>query len=363
MVTRGTFLREVLADGQIVAPGSPMLYAPSAGTITLNVHAGDAVQKGVLLMTLDSPDLTARLAQEVAGLEGAHLEWERTRLDADQKMAQQAEAYTQARVDQSTAQRELERSRKAFELGSYTELQMLRAQDALDKSQAALDHAKMTFDAQPKKNNFDIQSKKSELDRQQVLVADLRRQVSELQIRSPVHGKIGQVQVADKATVAKNTPLLTVVDLSALEAEIKVIESQARDLAPGMAAEIEGDGNHWLGTVSAISPEVVDGKVVTRVRFANPTPGGLRQSQRVSVRILIDKRDNVLMIDRGSAIDQGGAGTAYVVRNGVAERRPVRLGAVGVQKVEVLSGLVEGDQVVVSGTDEFRGAERVSVAR
>ena len=78
------------------------------------------------------------------------------------------------------------------------------------------------------------------------------------------------------------------------------------------------------------------------------------------MRILIDKRDNVLMVERGSFVDQD-AGYAYVLHDGVAERHPVRLGAQSVQKVEILEGLAVGDEIVVSGSDAFNGADRVIV--
>jgi HlyD family secretion protein len=149
------------------------------------------------------------------------------------------------------------------------------------------------------------------------------------------------------------------VDLSALEVEIKVTESFARDLKTGMSADLEGGGGRFKGVVSGVSPEVVAGQVTARLRFTGDKPAGLRQSQRMSVRIFIDRRDNVLMVDRGSFLDQDGGGFAYVVHGDVAERRRVRLGPASVEKVEILDGLSAGDRVVVSGTDAFNGAERV----
>lgn len=361
-VERGLFVRDLEADGQVVAAVSPTLYAPATGTVSLKVHAGDAVRRGQVLIVLDSPDLMANFKQEQASLTSMRLDWQRAQLDAASKLAQLQESYKQAQVDQTTDQRELDRSRQAYKLGSYTELQMLKAQDELEKAQFALQEAKQNLDLQPEQNRFDIGSKRALFERQQDLVADLQRQVDSLQIRSPVDGRVGQVQTEDRATVAKDTALITVVDLSALEVEINVPESQARDLAPGMAADIEGDGQHWPGSVSAVSPEVVNGEVVARVRFGNAKPEGLRQSQRMSVRILIDQRPNVLMVDRGTFMDQDGGGFAYRVRGNVAERVPVRLGAASVQKVEVLDGLSAGDQIVVSGTDEFNNADRVILA-
>jgi HlyD family secretion protein len=358
-VERGNFVRDIAADGQVVAAVSPTLYANALGTVTLKVHAGDTVAKGQVLAVVDSPDLTAKMSQEEATLVGLRLDWQRATLDAEHKLSQLRDVYNQAEVDQKTAQRERDRSRKAFELGSYSELQALKAEDALEKAQFAFQQAKSTYDSQPKQNRFDIDSKKALLDRQQYLVDDVKRQVDGLNVKSPADGQVGQVQVADRASVAKDAPLLTVVDLSALEVEIKVTESLARDLSPGMSADLEGGGHHWQGVVSGVSPEVVAGQVTTRLRFGTEKPAGLRQSQRLSVRIFINRRDNVLMVDRGSFVDQEGGGFAYVVRGNIAERHPVQLGAASIAKVEILEGLSVGDQIVISGTDAFNGAQRV----
>jgi HlyD family secretion protein len=362
-VQRGSFLRDVAADGQVIAAVSPTLYASAAGSVTLKAHAGDVVTLGQVLAVIDSPDLTTRLSQEEATLQGLRLDWRRAQLDAKHRLAQLGAAYQQAQVDQKTAQRELERTRKAFELGAYSELQVLRAQDALEKAQFAFDQTKLSYESQPEQNRFDIDSKKASLDRQEYLVNELRRQVSALQIRSPVNGKLGQVQVADRAEVAKDVPLLTVVDLSALEVEIKVPETLARDLKSGMSADLESSGRHWQGSVGALSPEVINGQVAARVRFGNDAPADLRQGQRLFVRILIDRRENVLQVDRGTFVDQDGGHFAYVIHDRIAERRPIRLGVASVQKVEILEGLSEGDEIAVSGTDAFDSAPRVILSR
>jgi HlyD family secretion protein len=320
------------------------------------------VSKEQVLAVVDSPDLAAKLSQEEAMLASLRIDWQRATLDTEQKLMQLRDAFNQAQVDQKTAQRELDRSRKAYELGSYTELQALKAQDSLEKAQFAFQQAKLNYESQPKQNRFEIDSKKALFDRQQFLVVDLKRQVDGLNVRSPVDGQIGQVHVADRASVAKDAPLLTVVDLSALEVEIKVTESFARDLRAGMTADLEGGGHHWQGSVSGVSPEVVGGQVTARLRFGSEKPAGLRQSQRLAVRILIDRRDNVLMVDRGSFLDQEGGGFAYVVHGNIAERRPVQLGAASIAKVEILDGLAAGDQIVISGTDEFKSAQRVIIS-
>src|SRR6202142_2985774 len=122
-VERGNFVRDIAADGQVVAAVSPTLYANALGTVTLKVHAGDTVAKGQVLAVVDSPDLSAKLSQEEASAAGPRGEWQRAMLDGERSLRQSKDALDQAEVDEKTARRERDRSRKAFELGSYTELQ------------------------------------------------------------------------------------------------------------------------------------------------------------------------------------------------------------------------------------------------
>lgn len=93
---------------------------------------------------------------------------------------------------------------------------------------------------------------------------------------------------------------------------------------------------------------------------ASAQPEGLRQSQRMSVRVLLDTRRNVLVVERGPFVEQGN-GMAYVMDGRTAVRRPVELGVSSLGEVEIKSGVQPGDRIVVSGSDLFKDAERVSV--
>jgi len=361
-VTRGDFVSDIEADGQVVATISPTLYARAPGIVTLKVHAGDPIHRGQLLAVVDDPDLTSSLEQEEAVAESLRIAWQRARLHAARQLTELRNDYQQARIDVSTAQRELDRSREAYRLGAYPQLQMLRAQDALEKAQFALQEAKVRYDSQPAQNRFDVGSSKALFDREEERVALLRRQVQELSVRSPVDGRVGQVPVLDQAEVAKDAPLLTAVDLNALEVQVQVPESEAHELSVGMKADLEGDGEHWPGYVSGISPEVVDGSVVARLRFTGSQPKGLRQSQRIFVRVFLARLNNVLMVDRGTFTQQAGGGYVYVVRGDAAQRTPIRIGAVSLQKVQILSGLRAGDRIVTSGADAFHDVKRVRLS-
>jgi HlyD family secretion protein len=107
---------------------------------------------------------------------------------------------------------------------------------------------------------------------------------------------------------------------------------------------------------------VVNGEVAARLRFDGETPKQLRQNQRLSVRVLLDKRENVLTVQRGSFVDESGGSYAYLVRDGIAVKTPIRVGASSIDKVEILDGLKEGDRIVISGTDTFKSAAKVAIS-
>ncbi|MDN4061074.1 HlyD family efflux transporter periplasmic adaptor subunit [Massilia sp. YIM B02769] len=163
------------------------------------------------------------------------------------------------------------------------------------------------------------------------------------------------------SAVAANAPLMTLVDLSRLEVEIEVPETYVSDLGLGMNAEITLPSGSATGKLTALSPEVVKNQVLARVRFDGDQPKGLRQSQRVTARLLIEEKPNVLMVQRGPFVENEGGRFAYVVRDGLAVRTPIRIGATSISAVEILSGLKPGDQVVVSGTDAFKNAAQVAI--
>lgn len=361
-VVRGNLVRDVVADGRVVAANSPSLYAVAAGTVEFHVRPGDKVTKGQLLATVASPELQSKLTQEQATLAGLEAGVGRAGLEVEHGRANAAKLVAQAEIDLQAAQREVQINQKMFESGVIPELELSRSRDALEKAKLGLAHARKEAGLQSKELVFDLGTRKQSLDRQREVVRDLERQVAALEITSPVDGQVGQLLVAQRATVAANTPVVSVVDLGAFELEIRVPDSFARDLAIGMSAEIRAGTATFAGRVRSVSPEVVDGNVATRLEFVDQRPAGLRQNQRLTARILIEERQNVLKIERGTFLDAGGGHSAYVVEDGVAERRQIQTGAVSLDAVEILAGAKVGDRIVVTGADAFRDAQRVRIA-
>ena len=276
--------------------------------------AGDVVKKGQPLAQIDSPELRSKLAQEGSTLASIEAEANRAELDARISRSTAQKALDQAGVDRTAAQRDLERYEKAYAGGAVSQNDLARAQDGLKKADIGLAAARQDYGLQGQGAGLDTRNKRLLADRQRAVVVELQRQVDALTIRAPFDGQIGQVQIPQGTNVATNAPILSVVDLSLFEVEIKVPESFARDLSIGIPAQITSNGMKYDAQLSAVSPEVVNGEVNARLRFDDgKQPPGLRQNQRLSARIVLDTRRNVLMVERGPFLEQGGGNHAYVV--------------------------------------------------
>lgn len=362
-VQRGDLIRDVSVQGRVVAANSPSLYAPSAGTVTLMIEAGEAVEPGQLLAQIDNPELESLLAQAHSRLQALQTEVARQRIETRKlKLASQRTA-DEAAITLRAAERELERSRQGHSVGALSEVELRRAEDAVDTAQVRLRHARADASLEAESLGFELRNKELELEQQQLAVSELERQVDQLAVRSPLQGQVGSLAVQQKAKVAADQPLLTVIDLTRLEVEIEVAETLADDLAPGMLAELRLGNVNVSGELRQISPEVIAGQVRGRIALPDTLSTELRQNQRLSGRILLDRRDDVLLVERGPFLDNDGGRFAYVIGDGMAERRAIRIGASSMGAVEVAEGLAEGDRIIISSTERFAGAERVLLSQ
>jgi len=351
-VTEGAFVRDVSAQGTVVAAVSPTLFAVAPGNISYHVRAGDSVTAGQVLATLASPTLENEYQRERATLESLDTALRRQSIEIRRQKLATKEAADLANVQIRAAERELQRAQWAWDRGAIAERDLRHAQDERESARLAYEHAHETAGLEQESLDLDLQARRLERERQGYVVANLKRRVDELAVRSPVNGMVANLAAAEKASVAENAPLLTVVDLSAFEVEFQVADVYARDIKAGMGAEISLDGREHKGLVTAISPEVRSGQVTGRVKFAGEQPAGLRQSQRGSVRIVIEQRAKARKFERSADIVTG-TPAVYVLDGDRAVLTPVELGAASVGEIEVLNGLEPGDQVIISGVGDM----------
>lgn len=361
-VTRGDFVRDVTAQGTVVAAVSPTLFAAAPGTVHFLVQAGDSVKKEQPLAVVDSPELRNELQREQATLASMELAVQRQSIDTRRQMLGNQQTIDLANVSITAADREKRRAEDSWSKHLISERDYEKARD--DAAAASVNHKHSIETAQLQKESleFELRAKRLERDRQRLVVEDLERRVDGLQVKSPVDGIVGTLVVNERASIARDAALLTVVDLSGFEIEVQVPESYADDLGLGMTAEVAYAAKKYAAKVSAVSPEVKQGQVTGRLRFSGEVPQGLRQNQRLSTRIIIESRGDVLKVPRGPFLDTGGGKVAYVVRDDIASRVAIKTGATSVAEVEILAGLAPGDRIVISNLGEFERVQTVRLA-
>ena len=359
-VTRGDLVQDVSVQGRVVAAVSPTLYATASGTITLLAEAGERVLEGQVLATVVSPELTNQLQQAESTLEQRKMELERQRIESRQLALEKRKAADLADVALVAANREKRRADEAHARGVIPPIDFEKAQDDLRNAELAHKHAVADADLFDERLAFELRASEFDVDRQGLFVEDLRRQVDALSITSPVSGIVGDLLVDQKAAVARDMPVMAVVDLTRFEVDAQIPESYADDLAIGMTAEVLVGGDRFPGQLVAVSPEIVGNQVASRVRFSGDTPSNLRQNQRLTVRVLLAEHNDVMMVQRGQFLDSGGGRIAYLVsEKGMAEKRRIETGARSLGAVEIVAGLQPGDTIVISNLDAFRSAETV----
>ncbi|HEY7377069.1 MAG TPA: efflux RND transporter periplasmic adaptor subunit [Steroidobacteraceae bacterium] len=355
-VTRGPFVRDVSAQGVVVAAVSPTLFATAAGNVTYDVQAGDTVKRGQVLGTIDSPQLRNEFAREQAALESQEVAVSRQSIETRRKLLTNQQASDMAEVAVHAAERELKRAEDAWQTRAISQRDFEKAGDDLTKARLDHEHAVQNAALEKESLEFELKTTRLERDRQRLTVQELNRRVDQLTLHSPVDGMVGTLAVEQKGAIAESAPIITVVDMSAFEIEFQVPESYADDIKLGMPAEVNYGQRIYPATVTAVSPQVKQNQVTGRVRFAKDVPVGLRQNQRVATRIVLESRDSVLKVERGPFVDSGGGRVAYLIEDGMARRVPITLGATSISAVEIATGLKEGDQIIVSGLDSFQDA-------
>ncbi|HEU4529917.1 MAG TPA: HlyD family efflux transporter periplasmic adaptor subunit [Steroidobacteraceae bacterium] len=358
-VVRGQFTRDISAQGTVVAAVSPAIFSPAPGTVTYQVQAGDTVKKGQVLGVVDSPQLRNEYERESSSLQSLEIGLQRSSIETRRKLLTNQQTSDTAGVAIKAAERELKRAEEAWKTKAISQRDWEKAHDDLTTARLTHEHAIENAALEKESLEFELRTGRLERDRQRLLVQDLKRRVDELTFRSPVDGMVGTLAVNQKGTVTENGSLLTVVDLSAFEIEFQMPESYADDINIGMSADAVYGGKTYTAKVTSISPEVRQNQVTGRMRFDGEVPPGLRQNQRVSTRIVLESRPNVLKVQRGRWVDSGAGRVAYVIEDGLARRTPVSLGGTSIAEIEIASGLKEGDEIIVSSTDSFENAQVV----
>jgi HlyD family secretion protein len=359
VVERGPFVRDVAATGIVVAAVSPTLFAEAPGTIIYKVRAGDTVKTGDVLGTVGSASLTNEYERERATLVSTEAALNRQAIEVRRSILKSSQDTDLAKVQITAAEREFKRAEEAWSIHVIPQRDFERARDDLETAKLNYAHAMETGGLEKDSLQLELRSQRAQRDAQALKVARLHERVDALTLKSPVAGMVATLSQPERAQVAENAPLVTVVDLTALEIEFQVAESYANEIRSGMNAEVTLDGRKLIGTVAGISPDVRNAQVTGRVRFTDQ-PKGLRQNQRASVRIVLDERTDVLKVAR-SPFNDSDTRFVYVLHDEDAVRVPVEFGAAAIGEIEVRNGLKAGDTLVLSDMRDYKDAPSVLI--
>ncbi|KAF7781672.1 HlyD family secretion protein [Pseudoalteromonas rubra] len=359
-VSQGDFVRDILASGRIVAANAPQVYSPEEGFVDLLVKAGDTVAAGDVIARVVSPTLTNELKQQQAELARLSDGLAREQLEVRRETLALNRSLELAKVTLDAAERENRRAQLSIKKNLISQIDLEEAVDDLARARLNYRHAQQEVALGKDTLAFELAAASNLVERQQLVVDELQRKVNALDINAPVSGLVGNLLVQTKAAVSAQQALMTLVDLSAYEAQLQVPESYANELGLGMSVVLQVGASEVYGKLSAISPEVSNREVTTRVRFDQSDIGGIRQNQRLSARILLDHKEGVMKVRRGSFMNAGG-NVVYRIEGDVATRLDVRTGASSVNEVEILDGLKPGDQIIVSNYEQFEQAPLVQL--
>ena len=363
IVVRGDLERDLSVQGRIVAAFHPTTFSPTAGIVSLRVRAGETVQEGQILADVASPAVESLLLQEQSKLASAEAALDRQKIEAKQQRLVNRQAVDLAALELEAAQRAMHRAEQSRTEGIINDVEFETAEDALRRAELGLRHAKEDADLEAETLDFEIAIAGRDIQRQRLIAEELQRRVDELSVRAPVAGLVSRVDVNESDAVREGQALVTVVDLSAFEIEVSIPESYADEIGAGTPVEIRLEGGLHPGKLRSISPEVQSGQVRGIVAFDGDGPVGLRQNQRVSTRLILESRSDVLKVDRGPFLEADGGRRAYRVDGDTAMLQDIRVGATSVNEIEIVSGLQEGDRIIVSDTARFDGAERLYLRR
>jgi len=354
-VRRGDVDNTIEAAGVVIPVHEEVVSSPGASRIA-SVHAkpGQPVRAGELLLELD--DRTIRLALE--GLQEQLAQQDNRvvtlRLEMEQKRKQTASAIELLEIDLQAARVRHERNEKLRASGIVSgedlmtaELNVKRAVIGLRQQRDLLADTRRANAAAVAAAGLQQAILQKQIVQQEALLAQTR-------VRAPFAGMLTFLVEEAGASVAPGQLVARVAELNNYRVEATLSDFHASLLAAGQAVRIAQNGSTLAGTIHTILPEIQNGAIKLLVDLARPHDAMLRNKMRVDVHIVTARRANVLVLDSLGAFNGQGAQEAFAVRDGVAQKTMLTLGAGDGKVVEVAGGARAGDAFIVSPTGAFK---------
>jgi HlyD family secretion protein len=368
IVERGDLPLKVRGNGTLVPETIVWVPTISAGRVEkICVLPGAAVMSDTILIELANPEVEQAAFDAEWQLKGAESEFSNLRVQLQTQRLNLEATVATVNANYNSAKLDLEVNEELAKNGLVPAL-------TLKQSRAKADELAKLLEIEQKRLEISAEAAESQLAVQSARVEQLRallqlrrNQVESLKITAGIDGvlqKLGDIstlQVGQQLPAGAN--VARVANPARLKAEIKIYETQAKDVVLGQRAEIDTRNGVVAGSVVRIDPAVQNGTVLVDVALEGPLPRGARPDLSVEGIIELDLLQNVLHVGKpvhGSA--DSTVGLFKVAANGkFAERTQVKLGRSSVSTVEIISGLNIGDEVILSDMTQWDAHDRIRI--
>src|SRR5712671_1515678 len=361
-VKRGPMLREVRGLGTLVPEDIHWIPAQTAARVDkIVIRPGHLVQPDTVILEMSNPELQRDVLDAEYALKAAEANYANLKVQVDSDLMNQKANEAAVRSDFEQAHLQHDVDEKLFKegigsdhirnLSRVREEQLaIRLKLETERTAVAADSAKARLAAQQAK-----------IDEQKALYQLKKSQVDALHVRAGINGVLQLVPVDVGQRVTPGTNLARVADPKKLKAEIKIAETQAKDVTIGQKATIDTRNGVVNGHVSRIDPSVQNGTVTVDVTITDPLPQGARPDLSVDGTVTLENLKDVLYVGRpvhGQA--DSTIGIFKIIDDGSeAVRVNVKLGRSSVNTIEVVQGLKVGDKVILSDMSAWDNFDRV----
>lgn len=364
-VTRGSLVREVRGAGTLVPEDIRWITASTSGRVErILLRAGAQVTPDSVILELSNPDLQQRVRSAELAFRSAEANLATRKNDlATQRL--------QLETSVANATSDLEQQRLQYEADLQLNKDGIVPDLQLKQSAARVDRARNALALEQKRLQANRDGEAAQLAPQEADIARLRsawelelQNVADLKVKAGMRGVLQVVPAQVGQQVGAGTNLARVADPTRLKAEIRVSETQTRDVRVGQTAMIDTRNGKVQGLVSRIDPAAQGGTVGVDITLQGDLPPGARSDLSVDGVIELERMENVLKVTRPSFGQDDATVMLYKVStNGEATRVQVKLGRSSVNEMEVVSGLNEGDEVILSDMSAYDQFDRVRIGR
>ena len=355
-VVRGKAIDAVYATGTVEAEDRVQVKAKSSGSVAeITVKEGAKVKKGDLLARIDNPAVSYDLKRGQADLSAATAQ---SGADAPQLLSLRGQ-WKAVQAELLSARQDLERIDQLAKSGSISAAEVDRGHARV----AQLEGTLAANEAQQRSLRIDLSANTA---RQAVNVQSLASRVADTEVRAPLDGVVLAKSVELGEVVVINQPLFKVGDVTKLILEVSVDEAdigRVRDGRGGAVSSVVAVSLYafpkqiYQGHVFEVLPDANRDRKAFLVKVAlDSPPDGLRSGMSAEVNIVAGEHEGALLAGTESVTEDG----VWLVRDGRAQKQPIKVGFRDLLRAEVLSGLAEGDLVVVSGQEKLTEGMRVA---